>query len=306
MPLALLMPPDASPWAIAEAFFWTLPAWLMLLAPLPALWVCLRTGARLAPGLVAAVGLLVALGPRPPSGRASQGQARYALASANTLAWAEGSQDITDYLGELGADAVVTIERRGDEIPGMVRVADNFSEDFKVSQQTALFCREGLDCAGHVSERYGHRSCRFPIGTLRVDGALCLVAIHAPPPIDGCVQGRDEYLAAAAAHLAEGRVLDDWGACRAGDPAVLMGDFNAVPGSRLYRGFRAMGFTDPFPWQGPLAASWPAGGNKPPLPFFRLDHGLPGAVSVLETRVLTLPRSDHRGAWLTVSPGGRP
>ncbi len=293
------MPTGVAWGAQLEAMLWTAPPWLALASPLPAALVARRTGRRLLPGLVAALGLAIAAGPSGELGAAPLPEQGYNVVLANTQAWSDdGPGELVWFLSATGADAVITVERRGDEIPGMVRVADNFTDAFKVSLQSAAFCREGLACEGAVSALVGAPGCGMPITTLRIEGALCVAGLHFPPPVSGCVAGRAIYLEAVTANLADGRISRDWGACRAGDPALIVGDMNAVPGSRIYRALRARGFGDALPRQGPRAATWPAGGGHPPLPLFRLDHALPGALSAGAAKLLPLPGSDHRGVWI--------
>jgi len=259
--------------------------------------VARRSGRRLVPGLAAAAGLAVAVGVLPAS---ASGGERWVIVGANTLSWVDGAGELAWFLGSIGADVIITVERRADDLPGMARVADNYSDDFKVSRQTAVFCREGLRCEGGVSALFGAPGCGMPVGVARVDGQLCTIGVHVPPPVSGCVEGRAAYVEAVTSHLDGGRVVDDWLGCEAGDPAVLVGDFNDVPGGAVYRAFRARGFGDALPWQAPRAGSWPAGGGYPPLPFFRLDHALPGDVATGGAKIIPVPGSDHRGVWLEV------
>ena len=188
---------------------------------------------------------------------------------------------------------VLTIERRADAIPGLVRVADNFERGLlKPSHGSAGFCRPALGCEGWVSETLGTFDCRFPIAHLRVPG-LCVVGVHLPPPVSHCVQGRAPYLDALLPHLAGGRIVDDWGACRAGDAAVVIGDLNGVPHGPAWRALRERGLRDALPWSGVIAGTWPAGGGWGWLPVLRLDHALVGAAAFSGTRRARLPGSDH-------------
>ena len=53
---------------------------------------------------------------------------------------------------------------------------------------------------------------------------------------------------------------------------------------------------------GVWAASWPAGGGWPNLPFFQLDHLLVGPVEIPRVQQVRVPGSDHIALVLDVVP----
>jgi hypothetical protein len=205
-------------------------------------------------------------------------------------------------LAAMKADVLITLEKRGEHVAGMRRVADNFDDDLpRPSHGTALFCREGIDCEGQVTGEFGVPACGMPIGLLRVDQSVCVVALHLPPPVGRCKDGRGPYISEVYGHLQDGGLAADWGPCRKTDSVLLIGDLNTVSGGRVHRGLVGLGFADPQRWQGIHAVSWPAGGGWPNLPLLRLDHLLTGAgVEVGNVGYEALPDSDHKALVATV------
>jgi hypothetical protein len=206
-------------------------------------------------------------------------------------------------LAALEADVLITLEKRGEQIGGMRRVADNFDEDLpRPSHGTAVFCREGIDCDGQVTEEFGVPACGMPIGLVRVKQEVCVVGLHLPPPVGRCKDGRGPYISQVTQHLQDGGLKADWGPCRKTDSVLLIGDLNSVSGGRVHRHLVGLGFADPQRWRGIHAVSWPAGGGWPNLPLLRLDHLLIGrGVEVGNVGYEALPGSDHKALVAMVS-----
>lgn len=294
--LARLLP-EETVWGYAlSALLHSAPIWLMAAWPVIALLVAWRTGARLVPMLCACLGLLCMGRPLPgPDG----GEGIFVV-SANVNAFTGEPEILEAALAELGADAVLMFERRGAEIDGMERVADDFSKTLpRASHHAAAFCRIGADCEGHVTEQIGSKTMAMPFVFVRLDRALCVVGVHAPPPYPRDPTGMTPYVAHLSTLIASGRMRRAQGPCHAGDAALLIGDMNAVPGSTPIRALPALGLTDALAGTGVFGTSWPGGGDWPDLPVLRLDHVFLGAVSVSGLHHITLPGSDHRaiGGW---------
>lgn len=295
--LAALLPEDVLWVNAAKAVLLTALRWVPLGWGVWAVWA-LRRGAPRLPALALGLGGLALTG-LPPLDRA-EGEG-LVLVSANVQAYADGAERLEQALSALGPDVVLTIEQRGERLPGMRRVVHNYDRDLpRPSHGAAMYCREGLDCVGWISGELGPPGCSMPLGLLRVDQRFCVVSMHAPPPVPLCAEGLHPYLEGLAGHLQEGRVAEAWGPCAAGDPALVLGDLNYVPGSQAYRTLRARGLSDPLLARGVWAASWPAGGGWWDLPFFRLDHALVGALEVEGVRLHRLPDSDHKAIRLRV------
>jgi len=258
-----------------------------------------RTRGRRLQAAVCALGAAVLAGvPACPTSEPG-----WRLVSANVQAYSpEGAAPMEAVLAGLQADVLFTLEKRGESIAGMRRVADNFDTDLsRPSHGTAVFCKDGLACEGQITEEFGVAACSMPIGLVRVSGETCVVGLHLPPPVGKCQDGRGPYYSEVARHLRDGGLSGDWGPCRATDAVLLIGDLNTVAGGRVHRSLVALGFSDPLRWRGIHAVSWPAGGGWPNLPLLRLDHLLTGfGVGVGNVGYVALPDSDHKALVATV------
>jgi endonuclease/exonuclease/phosphatase (EEP) superfamily protein YafD len=200
-----------------------------------------------------------------------------------------------------GVDVAVVIEKRALEVPGMVRVADNFEDDIpRISHGSAVFCREPAACPSAVTPEFGSESQRMPITLTRLPGrGLCLLGAHAPPPVPLNPTGLRPHVEAVAGRIDDGALLEDWGPCLAGDGVVLAGDLNAVPRSPVVALLHAAGLRDALDGAGVFGASWPAGGGWLDLPVFHLDHLLVGRAQVAEVRQVRVTATDHIGLAFT-------
>jgi len=206
-------------------------------------------------------------------------------------------------LAAMDADVAVVIEKRALEVPGMVRVADNFDAGIpRISHGSAVFCRRPERCPSAVTEEFGSASQRMPATLTRLEPSeLCLVGAHAPPPVPLDPTGLRPHVAAIAERISDGRLAEDWGPCRAGDAVILAGDLNAVPRSPVVAMLHAAGLRDALAGAGIFGASWPSGGGWPNVPVFHLDHLLVGQARVSDVRHVQVSATDHIGlafrAW---------
>lgn len=113
-------------------------------------------------------------------------------------------------------------------------------------------------------------------------GSLTLLAGHPLPAVSDRGEAfQAEWYAAAEAALA---------AHPAGQPLVLLGDFNAAPWSPRLAGLLSAG---DLRWVGDGLATWPAGRSR--LAGLPIDHVLLSPeMTLLGFQVLALPASDHR------------
>lgn len=276
------------------------PWWCLFTVPW-ALFVAVRTRRWAGPLLVAAGGV-VSSG-IPVAGASPAGGVQVLVANVDAYS-SEGPEGIARAIADLDPAVAVLLEKRPERIPGMVRVADNFDDDLpRISHGAAVFCRIGFACRARVTAEFGSSTARMPLALVRfpVGGkSVCLAGIHAPPPVPKDATGNLPYVRKVAGMMRDGRLVTDAAPCRSGDPVVVAGDLNQVPGSHAYRTLRAAGLSDALAGRGVWAASWPAGGNWPDFPFFQLDHVLPGAVEVAHVRQLRLPGSDHEASLFGV------
>jgi endonuclease/exonuclease/phosphatase (EEP) superfamily protein YafD len=122
------------------------------------------------------------------------------------------------------------------------------------------------------------------------DGAVRIVALHAPTPLVSFENWRRDLRTAAEI----GRDVSR--------PTMLIGDFNASYWHPDFRRMLDAGLVDAHTALGQgFSTSWPAG--RPVPPFVRLDHALttPDLVST-EITDFEIPGSDHRGFVVTVAP----
>jgi hypothetical protein len=218
---------------------------------------------------------------------------------ANVNAFTGHSDELAESIAERSPDIAILLERRTFDVPGMIRVSDDFDTPLeRPSHHTAVFCRE--TCPAWVSPQIGSESMAMPVALVRPAPGICLVGIHAPPPIPLDSSGIRPYIAYLESHIHDGRVRRDWEVCRSGDGVAVIGDLNAVPGSWPYRQLMAAGLTDLLEDSGIWGPTWPFGGGWPALPFFRMDFALAGGVVVEGLHPIQIPGSDHRGlmGWL--------
>ncbi|MCB9777238.1 MAG: hypothetical protein H6742_01575 [Alphaproteobacteria bacterium] len=284
------------------------PWWLLV----GALLVLLRVRRR--PVLALLLGLLLALSAgRPDLSTAPPPPGALRVVSANINSYpSEPAPQAAAVLAALQPDVLLVIEQRAEDVPGLVRVADNYAVPMpRISHGHAVHCRPGQACAAAISPELGSVSSHMPLGLLRLpvprpDGStvdVCLLSLHAPPPAPIDPTGLLPYVERVAAAVSDGRLIRQWGPCLAGDAALLVGDFNTVPGtpawSRLADG---NGLTDVQRGRGLFRVSWPAGAGWPALPLFALDHVLvPDTLRVDAVRRHRVPGSDHLALsfWLS-------
>lgn len=300
--LAALLPEDQVWPHAAQAGFLAAPRWILAAWAPWALLVGWRVPRLLPAALVLGSCGLVFSG-RPlwePEGPG------WRFVSANVNAFGEDAEPglLERQLAALEADVLVVIERRPEQIPGMVRVADDFDDPMpRPSHATAIFCREQDLCQAQMTPQIGSKTMKMPVGLVRVGGELCLLGIHAPPPAPYDATGIVPYVEEVARHIDEGRMALDWGPCRAGDPVIAAGDLNGVPWGWAWRTLVARGLSAPLHAHGIFAASWPSGGGWPDAPFFSLDHLFVGQATVSGARLVRLSGADHKAIVYRARPG---
>ena len=223
---------------------------------------------------------------------------------ANVNAYTAGRTDLATALADIGADVVIEVEARAQQIPGMVRHAHNFDEQVsRPSHFTAVYCRPDVVCEGGITEEFGARGMVMPLALVRIDGEVCLMGTHGPPPVPFNIAGLIPYMERIAGTITDGRMNQDWGPCKDGDAVIVAGDMNAVPGSWATRPFDGKGLTDPTRFHRVFATTWPSGGDWLDMPLMQLDHVWVGATGVGDVRNVRLPGSDHQGVFFRLKPG---
>jgi endonuclease/exonuclease/phosphatase family metal-dependent hydrolase len=165
------------------------------------------------------------------------------------------------------------------------------------SEGLCVLSRRGWILEGAVLASPISGPCQMPLATVRVkvrDRWISLLAIHAPPPVPRCKRSNGPTLARIASWVAGGVFNRSVGRCRKGDPAVILGDFNALPFFPAVRAFREAGLVDAF-----ASTNWrfgPTWGPHPWLPALaRIDYIMVSELLHVESaRTHPLPGSDHR------------
>ena len=216
------------------------------------------------------------------------------LLVANVNAFSGRQQFLQSYLEMFHPDYAILIEKRADEIKGMKRAADDFATPVgRPSHHIAVFCRAA--CQAWVSPQIGSREMKMSYALLRIDSGLCVVGIHAPPPVPVVSTGMRPYVDEITKYIEQGKVKADWKICKKGDPVLVVGDMNAVSGSWAHQKFMDTGLLDQQAWVGPKGATWPASSKGfIDFPFFRIDHVL-SSLPTSGVQRIDIPDSDHRG-----------
>ena len=226
------------------------------------------------------------------------GKATILVANVNAFSGHEESLGAT--LASFGTPYVIQIEQRITSIPGMKRVGyDAQNMNLRMSHYSDVYCLE--ECSATVTGQMGSSTMAMPVALLRIPDNICVVAIHAPPPLPVDATGMKPYLAYLAEHIAHGRIAKDWLSCQKNDKVVLMGDLNAVPNSFPYHFLLSMGLRDVRGSSGLWGTTWPMQDFYLPIPVFRLDHIFVGeGVEPKGWKTVSIPDSDHKGLliWL--------
>ena len=204
-------------------------------------------------------------------------------------------QDISD----LKSPYFVQIERRTNTISSMKRAAfDGKNIGLRRSHYTDVFCQN--ECEAYVTDQIGSSTMAMPVALLRPKDKVCVVAIHAPPPLPVDASGMKPYIEYLEQHIQDGRVVENWFVCNKGDGVLMMGDANAVPGSAPYQRLVNLGLHDVQSDIGIWGSTWPMKDFYLPIPIFRLDHILVGDVEIRGWRQIPIDGSDHKGlqVWL--------
>jgi hypothetical protein len=176
---------------------------------------------------------------------------------------------------------------------------DTINEGLRTSHYSDVYCAK--ECRADVTEQIGSQTISMPIALLRIPDPnsthnICVLGIHAPPPLPVDATGMIPYIDHLDRYIAHGLIAEDWLVCHRGDVVLLMGDLNAVPGSFPYERLINMGLRDVRSWSGIWGATWPMEYFYLPIPIFRLDQILVGGGLELKGwEAVTISNSDHRG-----------
>ncbi len=185
---------------------------------------------------------------------------------------------------EVSPETVVRLDRAG--LPGVLPYG--VVDDRPANAGTAIWSRRPLQPA----EPLRGLASAAPRAVLTLDGQpVTITAVHLLAPVY-----RDREWLQELALLASRQGLD-------GGAELLAGDFNATRDHRPFRRLLAAGYIDCADaaarrrWP---AVTWPSGRRR--LPVMRLDHVLATRddFTVLESRTVLVPGTDHRGVFTVV------
>ncbi|MEC7984803.1 MAG: endonuclease/exonuclease/phosphatase family protein [Myxococcota bacterium] len=275
-----------------QAICLTIPPYIAVLWPLYSLFLFWKEGDRI---------YLLSLFALPLMGfpDVSSQQKGTSVVVSNVNAFSGYESLLQDELAALRADYLIQIERRIEEIPHMKRAAfDKKRQHIRPSHLSSVYCRE--ECEAWVSGQIGSDTMAMPITLLRIPNEICVIGIHAPPPLPIDASGMKPYIDHLSQHISKGRISRDWQVCKRSDSVLLMGDLNAVAGSAPYQSVIGMGLRDLRKYTGIWGATWPNDAFLISIPFFRLDHVFAGNVDVLRVESFEISNSDHKAlrVWL--------
>jgi hypothetical protein len=230
------------------------------------------------------------------------------IAAANLAYFNAESAAVGRRVADLDADVLILLEWTGSNAEGhdVGRSWDVVLDDpLPGAHGVRILARPSLEADGRLVPAPVVGPCPLPIATARVrfgSGWLAVLGVHAPPPIEACEDTNAPTLDALARLVAGGRLRFDLGAARRGDPVVLAGDFNALPGSKELSPLRHVGLVDTH-----MKRHWRPVGTWTPtksIPhLLRIDYVLaPEDIPVVGSWTVNLPGSDHRAVVAELAP----
>ncbi len=228
----------------------------------------------------------------PVQANLSEGQS---LVFANVNAFAPRQELLQKKLGLMGAEHIIVVEKRAEEIENMVRVSDDFAKPVKrLSHHTAVFCRKS--CETWVSPQIGSKTMAMSIALVRFPDDICVVGIHVPPPTPIDATGMRPYIDYITSVIENGRLQKDWEVCKTQDRVLVVGDLNAVSGSWAYEEITGLGLIDAQKNSGIWGATWPSDSDDfVRMPLFRIDHVFHHPDIRTSVKQIRIPDSDHQG-----------
>ena len=219
----------------------------------------------------------------------------YSIVVVNVNAFAGDESTLQKELAARNSDVLIEIETRTRTIPNMTEAAfDHDLAHIRPSHLSAVFCR--TSCSAAITGQIGSQHMKMPVALVRLPQEICLVGIHAPPPLPVDATGMQPYLDYLGTYIQSGKVSQRWEVCQKGDDVLLMGDLNAVQHSHPYKTITSLGLRDVRRYSGIWGATWPVRDFYSPLPVFRLDHVMAGPGIVLKSwKSFPIQGSDHRG-----------
>ena len=242
----------------------------------------------------------------PP--RSVGGRPTLRLAVANLMSGNRRALQASEALAALDLDLLVALEWTGGNLTGQALRSAGFAP--AVSRKlpgvggVAVLSRSKPLPPGRIVPEPLPGPCAFPVPVVRVplgETYVAVLGMHAPPPLELCNDSTQDTLIALAGWLTDGRLNRDLPPARAGDPVVVLGDFNSLA---WWEGPRAQvdaGLVDA--WPSIHARPGPTWGPSPAAPSFaRIDFAFVSRhLAVTDCWTLEVPGSDHRAVVAEVA-----
>lgn len=223
------------------------------------------------------------------------GAAGVEVASVNLLFSNDRIADVAEQMDQLTADVIVFTEYTAQHQAALL--ASPLAERYPYRTDRAGRRGDGVAIWSampvEIAEHPGTNSTSIAVTVSGPDGAIRVIAVHLPTPLDDFESwGHDLRIGAEIGRTANG-------------PTLLVGDFNASYWHPDFRDVLDAGFVDAHTAAGAgVSTSWPT--TWPIPPFVRLDHALTaGGLVATDVEDFSVPGSDHLGLVVTVAPTRR-
>jgi endonuclease/exonuclease/phosphatase (EEP) superfamily protein YafD len=220
------------------------------------------------------------------------GAAELEVASVNLLFTNDRIADVAEQMDQLTADVIVFTEYTAQHQAALL--ASPVAERYPYRTDRAGPRGEGVAIWSampvEVVEHPDTDSTSIDVTVSGPDGAIRVVAVHFPTPLDDFASWSHDLREAAEI----GR--------SASGPTLLIGDFNASYWHPDFRSVLDAGFVDAHTaTDAGFSTSWPT--SWPIPPFVRLDHALTaGGLVATDVEDFDVAGSDHLGMIVTVAP----
>lgn len=223
----------------------------------------------------------------------------FKIAVANVYAGNHNTEKVTKELLVLDADAIILLEYTKNIITEkfydynfILNEPRNGVRGIIILLKKEYIGKSLLIESPHTSQ------CSMPFGTVRLtldNLNISIIAVHIPPPIKGCAEGRKPAIREIHKWIKDGKLVKNVGAYRKDDFVILAGDFNSLPGEKVIKEFKKTGMTDSVvKSKFSLEGTWSIYDKFPKI--FRIDYIFVSRhLDLLYSDVFNVPGSDHRG-----------
>ncbi|MCI0515013.1 endonuclease/exonuclease/phosphatase family protein [candidate division KSB1 bacterium] len=220
---------------------------------------------------------------------------------------------LTQRITELQPDLLVVVEWNDfnpapDQLAGLKVILTERNHHHGIAVFAADRFVAAVKAAAFYTTIQANQTCRIPMAVIRCEvGAwpFVIFGVHIPPPhLERCKRFRSLTIAEIAAHIDQGRLAQDFEIARRGDPAIILGDFNALPSHPGFAEFGPRGLIDVIKQYGSgYKMTWPRRFALyrplywvPLIPCIRIDYIWAARTFKIDRAwSFPIPGSDHRG-----------